>query len=194
MMSINIILRKVNKMAMNKKPKPLRPSGPTKRVTKYTIGTPEKPVVKVQPKKPITKSTVKNPSAPKGAGSGAGTGSVRVLTKSESLLKREKAMRERSGKLPLTKTVTDSMKTSGKKSYKRSTGNQRLIDDTQYVRRNPKGRNVSEMANNKAANKPKGVTPPKKTPPTPPKSRFSGRPGLRGFGGGSGLYGNMFKR
>jgi hypothetical protein len=179
-------------MAMNKKPKPLRPSGPTKRVTKYTIGTPEKPVVKVQPKKPLTKPTVKNPSAP--SASGPRGGGVRVITKSETAMKKSKARVAKTGTLPITRTVTDSMKTAGKKSYKPSTGNQKLIDDTQFVKRNPKGRNVSEMVANKGA-KSKGVTP-KKNPPTPPtKSRVGlRRPGLRGFGGGGGgLFGTKNK-
>jgi hypothetical protein len=165
-------------MAMNKKPKPLRPSGPTKRVTKYTIGTPEKPVVKVQPKKPLTKPTVKNPSAP--SASGPRGGAVRVITKSETAMKKSKASVAKTGTLPITRTVTDSMKTAGKKSYN---PDPKTVSG-QAILRNPKGSNVQKMVPNKGS-KSKGVTPPKKTPPTPPKRR----PGLRGFGGGGGLFG-----
>jgi hypothetical protein len=177
-------------MAMNKKPKPLRPSGPTKPVTKYTIGTPKKPVVKItKVTKPFKKATVKNPSAP--SASGPRGGGVRVITKSETAMKKSKASVAKTGTLPITRTVTDSMKTAGKKSYKPSTGNQKLIDDTQFVKRNPKGRKVSKMVANKG-NKPSKVTP-KKNPPTPPNKSRVGlrRAGLRGtFGGGGGLFGS----
>ena len=172
---------------MKKKDKPLRPN-PLKAQLRGESGS-ARPVVKVVPKKPLTKSAVRNPSAPSAAGP-RGSG-VRVITKTESAMKKDKARVAKTGTLPITRTVTDSMKTSGKKSYKPSTGNQKLIDDTQYVRRNPKGRDVSTMVNNKG-NKPTKVTPTKKTPPTPPKSKFKGRPGLRGgmgFGGG-GLFGS----
>jgi len=188
-------------MAMNRKPKPLRPDTTgTKAEVRGRLST--KPTIKVVPKSPLKKATVKNPNAPKGAGSDAGTGSVRVLTKSESFLKREKAMREKSGKLPITKTVTDSMKTSGKKSYKPSTGNQKLIDATQYIR--SKGYTSLTAAEKQAANtkgnKPSKVTPKKSAPAPKPKSGLKGRigrigrGGRMGAGGGGGLYGNMFKR
>lgn len=179
-------------MAMNKKPKPLRPdkSG-TKAEVRGAMST--KPTIKVKPKGVLRKSTVKNPSAPTAAGPRGG--GVRVLTKSESALKKDKARSARTGTLPMTKTVTDSMKTSGKKSYKPSTGNQKLIEGTQQIR--SKGYTPLTAAEKRAANekmKSKGVTPPKKTPPAPKSGRGGRGGGGRGFGGGSGLFGNMFKR
>jgi hypothetical protein len=53
-----------------------------------------KSVVKVQPKGAVKKSAVKNPSAPKPAGSGT---SVKVITKSETAMKKGTAGRNRSG-------------------------------------------------------------------------------------------------
>jgi hypothetical protein len=180
---------------MNKKPKPLRPSGSTKPVTKYTIGVPKKPVVMItKAKKPLTKSTVKNPSAPSAAAPRGG--GVRVITKSETFMKKDKARRTRTGTLPLYKTVTDSMKTSGKKSYKPSTGNQKLIEGTQQIAK--KGYIGLTAAEKKAINpkggKPSKVTPKKNTPPAPkPKGRSGRGMGGLGFGGGGGMFGRKNK-
>jgi hypothetical protein len=186
-------------MAMKRKPKPLRPdpSG-VKAEVRGRLST--RPVRQLGITGPLKKETIKNPKAPKGTGSGASTGSVRVLSKTESMLKREKAMRERSGKLPLYKTVTDSMKTSGNKSYKPSTGNQKLIDATQYIR--SKGYTSLRVAEREAANqkgnKPTKITPNKKAeaPKKPATTRrfFTGRGGGMRGGSGGGLYGNMFRR
>jgi hypothetical protein len=179
-------------MAMNKKPKPLRPSGPTKPVTKYTIGVPKKPVVKItKVTKPLKKATVKNPSAP--SASSPRGGGVRVITKSETFMKKDKARSTKMGTLPLTKTVTDSMKTAGKKSYKPSTGNQKLIEGTQTIR--GKGYTPLTAAEKRAANeknKSKGVTPKKKAEApkkaAPKRRLFVGRGGRSGGGmlGGGG--------
>ena len=170
-------------MAMNRKPKPLRPD-PTK--ANYKGNTGKNPVVKItKVTKPLKKAAVKNPSAP--SASGPRGGGVRVITKSESAMKKDKVRSAKTGTLPLTRTVTDSMKTSGKKSYKASRGDQKLIDGTQQIGK--KGYTPLTAAEKRAANekmKSKGVTPPKKkTPPAPAPKR---RPGLRGFGGG-GMFG-----
>ena len=117
-------------MAMNRKPKPLRPD-PTK--ANYKGNTGKNPVVKItKVTKPLKKAAVKNPSAP--SASGPRGGGVRVITKSETAMKKDKARSARTGTLPLNRTVTDSMKDSGKnnKSYKPSTGNQKIIEGTQY--------------------------------------------------------------
>jgi hypothetical protein len=171
---------------MKRKPKPLRPSGPTKPVTKYTIGTPKKPVVKItKVTRPLKKATVKNPSAP--SASGPSGGGVRVITKSETAMKKSKASTAKTGTLPITRTVTDSMKTAGKKSYKPSTGNQKLIENTQTIR--GKGYTPLTAAEKRAVNekmKSKGVTPKKKAEApkkaTPKRRIFVGRGGM-GRGG-----------
>lgn len=187
-------------------PRPPRPGGPSTTPGRTASRVPTgkrkpNPVVKVAPKKPLTKSTVKNPNAPKGTGSGT---SVKVITKSETFMKKAKAASAKTGSLPIYKTVTDSMKTAGKKSYANTPSDRRAKAD-QLVKNTPDryGASFSELrardAMMRAAaggkSKSKGVTPPqKKTPPTPPKpktkSRFSGRPGLRGFGGGGGIFGS----
>jgi len=183
-------------MAMKKKDKPLRPdpSG-IKAEVRGRLST--RKTIMVRPKGRLSKSVVRNPSAPTAAG--PRSGSVRVITKTESAIKRDKARVARTGQLPITRTVTDSMKTSGKKSYKPSTGNQKLIDATQYIR--SKGYTSLTAAERKAANekmKSKGVTPKKKAEPKPkpkPKRRFfTGRGGGMRGGSGGGLYGNMFRR
>lgn len=157
---------------MNKKPKPLRPN-PLKATLRGESAS-AKPVVKVKPKGVLRKSTVKNPTAPKGIGSGASAGSVRVMTRSETGMKTGRAGSNRSS-TPMNKT------------YKPSTGNQKLIENTQAIAR--KGYIGLTPADKKAINpkndKSKGVTPKKKTPPA---SKPKGRPGLRGFGGG-GMFG-----
>ena len=192
-------------------PKPPRPGGPgtpprSERTVSRTPTGKRKPnpVVKVVPKKPLTKSTVKNPSAPKTTGSGT---SVKVITKNETFMKKAKAASAKTGSLPLYKTVTDSMKKSGKNDYK--TGAGKYSGKDQVVKNTPdrygasfnelRARDAMMRAAAGGKSKSKGVTPPqKKTPPTPPKpktkSRFSGRPGLRGsFGGGGGLFGTKNK-
>lgn len=174
-------------MAIKKKDKPLRPD-PTKANYKGTTG--KNPVVKItKVTKPLKKAVVRNPSAPTAAGPRGG--GVRVITKSETFMKKDKARSARTGTLPLTKTVTDSMKTSGKKSYKASTGNQKLIDNTQAFR----GRQPRGPVNPKGANKSKGVTPKKKaeapkSTQKPKRRLFTGRGG--GMRGGVGGGGDMF--
>ncbi len=181
-------------------PKPSRPGGPSAATSGRTpsrVPTGKRkpnPVVKVQPKKPLTKSAVRNPSAP--SASGPRGGGVRVITKSETFMKKDKARRDRSG-IGRPQNASAFKKTDAQgKSIKRSTGNQRLIDDTQFVKRNPKGRNVSEMVTNKG-NKPSKVTPKKKAEApkkaTPKRRLFVGRGGgMRGgAGGGGGFPGNM---
>ena len=90
-------------MAMKKtdKPTPGAPQrkyntvGPSRTPSKTPVGRrPTKPVVKVQPKGAIKKSAVKNPKAPKATGSGT---SVKVITKSETAMKKGTAGRNRSG-------------------------------------------------------------------------------------------------
>jgi len=113
-------------MAMNRKPKPLRPDTTgTKAEVRGRMST--KPTVKVVPKKPLTKPVVKNPSAPKPVGSGAKS-SVKVMTKTESMLKKGQ------GK---------SSNTAGKpapKKYKKVGEIDKMIEKTQSFRgRTPRG-------------------------------------------------------
>jgi len=175
-------------MAMNRKPKPLRPSGPTKPVTKYTIGTPKKPVVKItKVTRPLKKAAVKNPSAP--SASAPRGGGVRVITKSETFMKKDKARRDRSG-IGRPQNASAFKKTDAQsKPMKKSTGNQKLIEGTQYL--NSKGYTELKPGEKAAANtkggKPTKVTPKKSTPApkksTPKRRIFGGR------GGGGGLFG-----
>ena len=161
-------------MAMKKKDKPLRPD--PSRIGADVRGTlSTKKTIMVRPKGRLSKSVVRNPSAPKGTGSGASSGSVRVMTKSESALKTGKAGSNRSS-------------TPMSKDYKPSRGNQRLIESTQQIaKKGYIGLTAAEKkAMNPKGNKSKGVTPPKKK--TPPASKPMRRPGLRGFGGG-GMFG-----
>ena len=113
-------------MAMNKKDKPLRPSGPTKPISSDIYKKP-KPIIKVKPKGAITKPAVKNPSAPKPVGSGAKS-SVKVMTKTESMLKKGQ------GK---------SSNTAGKpapKKYKKVGEIDKMIENMQSFRgRTPRG-------------------------------------------------------
>ena len=90
-------------MAMNRKPKPLKPSGPTKPFSSDSFKKP-KPVVKVQPKTALTKSAVKNPSAPKPVGSGA-KGSVKVVSKTEIAIKKGQAKGVNTGSKPAPKKL-----------------------------------------------------------------------------------------
>jgi hypothetical protein len=171
---------------MNKKPKPLRPD-PTK--ANYKGNTGKNPVVKItKVTKPLKKATVKNPSAP--SASSPRGGGVRVITKNETFMKKETARRTRNGTLPLTKTVTDSMKRSGNKSYKTSTGNKKLIEGTQVL--NKKGYTPLKPGEKAAANtkggKSSGVKPRKVVQAPKPKGRF----GLM-LGGGSGIFGTKNK-
>ena len=115
-----------------KKPSPKKPTT-VRKITKVT--------------KPMTKSAVKNPKAPKATGSGT---SVKIITKSETAMKKDKVRSAKTGTLPLTRTVTDSMKTSGKKSYKASRGDQKLIDGTQQIGK--KGYTPLTAAEKRAAN------------------------------------------
>ena len=63
-------------MAMNRKPKPLRPDTTgTKAEVRGRLST--KPTIKVVPKSPLKKATVKNPNAPKGGT--PPTGNVKVV-------------------------------------------------------------------------------------------------------------------
>lgn len=182
---------------MKKKPKPIVPdkSG-TKAEVRGRMST--KPTIKVVPRGPLKKAAVKNPSAPTAAGP-RGSG-VRVITKTESFMKKDKARSARLGTLPLTKTVTDSMKTSGKKSYKPSRGDQKLIDASQYIR--SKGYTsltaAERAAANEKRNKPTKITPKKKAEapkkPAPTRRFFTGRGGGMRGGSGGGLYGSMFRR
>ena len=93
--------QRVNKMAMKKSTPtpPARPGGSGSKTNSTRLGSRKGTKVRVitGTKRALTKSVVRNPDAPKGVGSGAASGSVRVITKSESMLKREKAMRERTG-------------------------------------------------------------------------------------------------
>ena len=187
-------------MAMKKKPKPLRPdpSG-VKAEVRGRLST--RPVRQLGITGPLKKETIKNPNAPKGTGSGASAGSVRVLSKSESMLKREKAMRERSGRgVPMNTTPFKKSDTKSKpytsKSPRNTIGNasipgaggrygMSLNEYREYLR-------IVKGAQPKIE-KPTKTTPKKKTPPTPkkaaPKRRlFTGRGGGRGGGsmGGSG--------
>jgi hypothetical protein len=162
-------------MAMNRKPKPLRPD-PTK--ANYKGNTGKNPVVKItKVTRPLKKATVKNPSAPSAAAPRGG--GVRVITKSETFMKKDKARSAKTGSLPLTKTVTDSMKTSGKKSYK---SDPKTVSG-QAILNNPKGSNVQKMVPNKG-NKPTKITPKKKAEApkkaAPKRRLFVGR----GRGGG----------
>lgn len=178
-------------MAMNKKPKPIVPdkSG-TKAEVRGRLST--KKTIVVSPKGRLTKPVVRNPSAPTAAGPRGG--GVRVLTKSESALKKDKARVARTGQLPITRTVTDSMKTSGKKSYKASTGNQKLYEGTQSI--GSKGytplKPGEKSAGNTKGGKPSKVTPKKKAEApkkqAPKRRFFSGRGGgMRGGAGGGGM-------
>jgi len=172
-------------MAMNRKPKPLRPN-PLKATLRGESST--KPVVKVQLKKSPSKPAVKNPNAPRGTGSGASAGSVKILTKTESALKKGKGQSNKSDEKRTPPPGRNRNMTQQEK-YKKSTGNQRLIESTQQIAK--KGYIGLTTAEKKAINpkgqKTSGMTPPKKTPPAPkPKGR-----GGRGFGGmgGGGLFG-----
>jgi len=113
-------------MAMNKKDKPLRPN-PLKATLRGSNGMAPLPV-KVVPKKPLTKPVVKNPSAPKGTGSGAAKGSVKVMTKTESMLKKGKDKTSNTGSKPAPKTL------------KKVSEIDKMINNTQGFRgRSPRG-------------------------------------------------------
>ena len=175
-------------MAMNKKPKPLRPDATgTKAEVRGRMST--KPTVKVKPKAPLTKSVVRNPSAPTAAGPRSGL--VRVITKSETAMKKDKARRDRTGVgRPQNASAFKKSSAQDKMPPARRTETQRLIDGTQSFRgRQPKG-----SVNPKGANKSKGVTPKKKAEAPkqakPKRKLFIGRGG--GMRGGVGGGGDMF--
>jgi hypothetical protein len=198
-------------MAMRKTDKPTPGTGAPQR--KYnTVGpsrTPSKtptgrkatkPVVKVKPKGVLRKSVVRNPKAPKPVGSGT---SVTLLNKAESFMKREKAAgRNRSGGSMNGKSTTPTKNYRTSLSGSVAKADQRVKGTADRGRMSSFDELRSRDAQMRAAaggkgNKPSKVTPKKKAeaPKKPaPKSRFLGRTGLRGFGGGGGLYGNMFKR
>ena len=176
---------------MKKKDKPLRPN-PLKATLRGESST--RRVIKVVPKGPLKKPTLKNLTAPKGTGSGAGPGSVKVLKKAESFMKKEKA----AGRNP-NKSMDKSK--SPNKSYKASAGGY-----NQFVKNTPDRGSVSSYNDLKARDalmraaaggkdsKPKGVTPPKKTPPAPkPKGKRRFGRGVGGMGGG-GLFGGGLRK
>ena len=173
-------------MAMNRKPKPLRPD-PTKANYKGTMG--KNPVVKItKVTKPFKKATVKNPSAPTAAGPRGG--GVRVITKSETFMKKDKARRDRTGVgRPQNASAFKKSSAQDKMPPARRTETQKLIDNTQSFRgRQPRG------PVNEKGNKPTKVTPNKKAEapkPKPKRKLFVGRGGgMRGGSGGMGFPGN----
>jgi hypothetical protein len=122
-------------MAMNRKPEPLRPN-PLKATLRGESST--KPVVKVQLKKSPSKPVVKNPSAPKPVGSGA-KGSVKVMTKTESMLKKGNVKPDKSNAKNATPPGRNRGMTSQEK-YKRPGTQQKMIDNMQGFRgRSPRG-------------------------------------------------------
>lgn len=131
-------------------------------------------------KKALTKSAVRNPDAPKPIGSGAARGLVRVITPSETAMKKGKT------------GVLNKKKTTGRNPGKyKSSLTDKMIADTQNIR--SKGyqelKPGEKMAANTKGGKPSKVAPKKKTeaPKTTTKRRiFVGRG--RG-GGGGGLFG-----
>ena len=180
---------------MKKKDKPLRPD-PSRIGADVRGRLSTKKTIMVSPKGRLTKPVVRNPSAPTAAGPRGG--GVRVITKTESAIRKDKARVAKTGQLPITRTITDSSK-SGKKSYPKRGEFQKLYDGSQTLTK--KGYIPLTAAEKKAANekmKSKGVTPKKKAEPKPkpkPKSRFfTGRGGGMRGGSGGGLYGNMFRR
>lgn len=173
-------------MAMNKKPKPLRPN-PLKATLRGESAS-AKPVVKVKPKGVLRKSTVKNPNAR--TGSGAASGSVRVLTKSESALKKGNPQSNKSDGKRTPPSGRNRNMTEAEK-YKKSTGNQRLIENTQQIaKKGYVGLTAAEKREiNPKGKKTSGVTPPKKKTPPAPKPKGRGGRGFGGMGGGGGLFG-----
>lgn len=142
-----------------KKPSPKKPTV-VRKITKVT--------------KPMTKSAVKNPSAPRGTGSGT---SVKVITPSETFMKKGKAKGMNTP--PGAKT----------KNYKSSNVDKMIANSQTLLKRGTPPANKG--------GKPSQVTPPKKkTPPAPKQKRriFTGRGGsMRGgsMGGGMGFPGNV---
>jgi hypothetical protein len=187
-------------MAMKKKDKPLRPdrSG-TKAEVRGRLST--KPVIQLGITGPLKKESIKNPNAPKGTGSGASTGSVRVLSKSESFLKREKAMRERAGigrplnagtfkKVPVFPkdyTRTSPRNTVENASIKGAGGRygMSLTEYKEYLRKLKSAQPKIEKPTKTTAKK---KTPPAPKPPKPPR-RILGS----GMGGGS-LFGGGLRK
>lgn len=184
--------------------------GPAKTPSKLPTGRRQtKPVIMVKPKAALKKSAVRNPKAPKPVGSGT---TITLLNKAESMMKRDKAGRNRSGLSSLNKNTGSRGPSVGgfplkpdSVRYARSAEEKRAAQ-FQAVKNTPDRGSMSSFNDLKRrdemmraaaggkGNKPTKVTPTKKTPPTPPKpkSRFKGRPGLRGgmgFGGG-GLFGS----
>jgi len=179
-------------MAINKKPKPLRPDTTgTKAEVRGRMST--KPTIKVAPKKPLKKAAVRNPSAPSAAGPRGSE--VRIITKSESKMKKDKAYRNRTG-IGRPQNASAFKKTDAQsKPIKKSTGNQRFIDDTQQIgKKGYIGLTAAEKKSLMAkGNKPTKVTPKKTAPAPKPKRRlYIGRGGARGgIGGGGDLFGGI---
>jgi len=113
--------------------------GPARTPSKTPLGRrPTKPVVKVQPKGAVKKSVVKNPSAPKPVGSGA-KDSVKVMTKTESMLKKGNVKPDKSNAKNATPPGRNRSMTSQEK-YKRPGTQQKMIDNMQGFRgRSPRG-------------------------------------------------------
>ena len=181
-------------MAINKKDKPLRPD-PTKANYKGTMG--KNPVVKItKVTKPLKKAAVKNPSAPSAASPRGG--GVRVITKSETFMKKDKARRDRTGIGRPQNSSAFKKSDAADKPQKPRTETQKLVDRTGVL--NSKGytqlKPGEKSAGNTKGGKPTKVTPKKKTPPAPKQKRriFTGRGGsMRGgsMGGGMGFPGNV---
>jgi hypothetical protein len=176
-------------MAIKKKDKPLRPD-PTKANYKGTTG--KNPVVKItKVTKPLKKAVVRNPSAPTAAGPRGG--GVRVITKSETFMKKDKARRDRTGVgRPQNASAFKKSSAQDKMPPARRTETQRLIDGTQSFRgRQPRG------PVNEKGNKPTKVTPKKKAEApkkkAPKRRLYIGRGGgMRGgIGGGGDMIGQI---
>ena len=185
-------------MAIKKKDNPLRPdpSG-VKAEVRGRLST--RPVRQLSITGPLKKETIKNPNAPKGTGSGASAGSVRVLSKSESFLKREKAMRERSGRgVPMNTTPFKKSDTKSK-PYNRTSPRNTVGNASIAGAGGKYGMNLTDYRESlkklKSAQpkieKPTKTTPKKKTEPKPkpkPKRKlFVGRGGGMRGGSGGGL-------
>ena len=167
--------------------------------------SPKKPTVVrkiTKVKKPMTKPAVKNPSAPRGTGSGT---SVKVITPSETFMKKGKAKGMNSGgakgatvpkgpKFPSSVPEKYTTKRGSLLSYM----DQQTFKSKGYESDDSKAKTKKQMASTQSkSGKPSGkITPKKKTPPAPkPKRRiFTGRGGsMRGgsMGGGMGFPGNL---
>lgn len=194
-------------MAMKKSTPPPRPGGTgSPRKSSMELGTRKGTKVRKITKvtKPMTKSVVRNPDAPKPVGAGAPRGAVRVITPSETFMKKSKARRDRSGvgrpqnasSFSKGRTVPPGPNSASTK-YKSDRG----ASSEQYLKgvgtypptfasRKEEKKKMSSTQS-KGAKSNQGVKPKKATPPAPkPKPKRFGRGGgLRGGGlfGGSGL-------